>query len=147
MYTYVIKSCGYYKIGKTQSIESRLKVFETHNPNFELVYLINIDCENYLHCHFYKKRYKLEWFTLEIEDLEWIRDNEDKLQYNRQDLVLAREKEERDKKTSERVYLQRKNALINKEKQRIKKENYKLKQKEDDEKLKELIKTNPEIFT
>ena len=70
--TYIIESQGYYKIGKTKDLETRLKVFDTHCFKFAVVKLIYSDIEDVLHEVFKHKRIKLEWFALDKEDLDSI---------------------------------------------------------------------------
>lgn len=70
--TYVIKSQGHYKIGKTMDLGMRLRSFNTHCFDFKLVKLIYSDIEALLHVKFAKKRVKLEWFKLTKKDLAMI---------------------------------------------------------------------------
>ncbi len=79
MYTYIIESQGYYKIGKAKDVDRRLKDYNTHNPVFKLIIVIGSDCEKYLHLRFATKRFKYEWFKLLQEDIKWIRDNQTRI--------------------------------------------------------------------
>lgn len=72
MITYIIESQGFYKIGKTKNISTRLKCFNTHCFNFKLIKIIYKDIESLLHLVFAEKRVKLEWFNLDDEDLLFI---------------------------------------------------------------------------
>lgn len=72
MITYIIKSQGYYKIGKTKDIATRLKVFNTHCFEFKLIKLIYADIETLLHTKFESKRVKLEWFKLSKSDFKKV---------------------------------------------------------------------------
>lgn len=93
MYTYILKSQGYYKIGMAINLEKRLKSYSTHNPVWELVYSLPFNCEKYLHFHFDIKRFKHEWFSLSIDDLHWIKSNEDYL-FNKQNFFQTKKEKE-----------------------------------------------------
>lgn len=62
---YLIESGNFYKIGYAKDIKQRLKAYNTHNPNFNLIDYMEGDVqdEHTLHelCIDYKE--KLEWFT------------------------------------------------------------------------------------
>lgn len=62
---YLIESGNFYKIGYAKDIKQRLKAYNTHNPNFNLIDYMegDIQDEHTLHelCMDYKE--KLEWFT------------------------------------------------------------------------------------
>lgn len=73
MYTYLIKSQDLYKIGKAVNWEERKNMYNTHNPYWELVYLIAGDVENALHVKFKNSRVKGEWFKLNDVDVEEIK--------------------------------------------------------------------------
>lgn len=73
MITYIIKSQHYYKIGKTNHQARRLKEYDTHNPDFEVIHIIPINCEKQLHELFKDKHHKLEWFLLDDTDIEIIK--------------------------------------------------------------------------
>lgn len=66
MITYIIKSGEYFKIGKTVNLAKRLKQYDTHNPDYQMVIGIDGDCEEYLHKLFELYHYKLEWFKLPL---------------------------------------------------------------------------------
>lgn len=72
MVTYIIKSNGLYKIGKTVHLENRLSSYATHNPFFELIMKLEGDYESQLHTHFKDKHIKLEWFKLDDSDISSI---------------------------------------------------------------------------
>lgn len=72
MITYILKSQGLHKIGKTKDLEDRLAAYRTHNPYFELIYTIPVDCEELLHNLFKSKRKHLEWFELDDNDIAKI---------------------------------------------------------------------------
>lgn len=71
-------SIGYYKIGRSISPEVRVKAFSVEMP-FE----IKLEClveskdmhelELYFHRHFKDKRVKGEWFQLDAQDVEYIK--------------------------------------------------------------------------
>lgn len=68
---------GYTKIGKTSSVDARIKSHATSNPGAKLLFAIQGDgkTDGKLHNHFKDKRVKLEWFDLTEDDLQWIREN------------------------------------------------------------------------
>jgi hypothetical protein len=80
-YVYVIKDVdisGYYKIGRTTDLYTRLSTFEVKLP-FEIEVIAILQCgnaiqlERELHRRFASKRVKGEWFNLSTDDLEAIR--------------------------------------------------------------------------
>lgn len=78
-YVYLLRSeNGYYKIGRTQDPQNRVKTFGIQLP-FEVEYecLIKTDAmvklEKQLHDHFAHKRIKGEWFNLSPDDVEYIK--------------------------------------------------------------------------
>lgn len=70
---------GTFKIGKTKHIEKRMNLFNVKLP-FEnkLVFLIKTgnhhQTEVAFHKHFSNKRVEGEWFTLDREDINWIKE-------------------------------------------------------------------------
>lgn len=72
MFTYLIKSHNLYKIGKARDVDKRVKTYRTHNPKFELIKIIEGDCERSLHSIYHHKRIKGEWFDLDDYDLSKI---------------------------------------------------------------------------
>lgn len=72
MFTYIIKSQGFYKIGRASNIKKRLSAYKTHNPSFELIKKIEGDYESSLHFLFLKKHSHLEWFNLNQDDINSI---------------------------------------------------------------------------
>jgi hypothetical protein len=70
---------GTFKIGKTKHIEKRMNLFTVKLP-FEnkLVYLIKTgdhhQTEIAFHKHFSNKRLEGEWFSLNKDDISWIKD-------------------------------------------------------------------------
>ena len=79
---YVIRSIsGYYKIGHTNDISNRLHTFTVKLP-FEIeleVWILAEDCrglEAWMHRHFASKRVNGEWFSLNNNDLEYLKDLE-----------------------------------------------------------------------
>jgi len=112
MITYIIKSQGLYRIGKTENLKYRISCFHTHNPSFELIYTIDFDCELFLQNKFKEKNVKLEWFNLEENDIIWIRENKTLLSNNTfESLSILRKQKE------EELLIQKK--LIKKEKKRL----------------------------
>ena len=69
---YLIESQDYYKIGYTKNITSRLKSYNTTNPNFTLLLTEEGDTtdESTLHHLCKEYRYKLEWFHKNPKILE-----------------------------------------------------------------------------
>lgn len=69
---YLIKSAEYLKIGYTDNLDSRLKQYDTHNPNYELLGTQNLSKwhESKLHEMCKEHHAKLEWFydTQEVRD-------------------------------------------------------------------------------
>ncbi len=85
MFTYLIKSQDLYKIGKTSHVENRMKSFKTANPYFELIHVIEGDCEAHLHDKFKDARSHLEWFYLSDEDINYI------VKYKKEEVCQIRE--------------------------------------------------------
>lgn len=79
-YVYLIRSAsGHYKIGRTKDPKNRMKTFGIQLP-FEVEYLCLIETvdmkalEMSLHEQFASKRVNGEWFALDAEDVEYIKD-------------------------------------------------------------------------
>lgn len=72
--TYIIKSGKYYKIGRTSNLNKRLSAFNTLNPDFKLVKVIQGDYEKFLHKFFIDRHYRLEWYSLSNEDINILDD-------------------------------------------------------------------------
>jgi len=73
-YIYVIKSQGFYKIGRTRALGSRLRPYISENPlSIEVVFTFFVyDCmevERILHLEFESKQERGEWFLLDDSDL------------------------------------------------------------------------------
>jgi predicted GIY-YIG superfamily endonuclease len=77
-YVYVMecKRVGYFKIGYTNNISSRLKQLKTANPTIQITYYQKVnnmfELETFLHERFKNKKVKGEWFDLtnaEIVDI------------------------------------------------------------------------------
>jgi len=72
-YLYIIKTNEKYKIGFTKNWNNRKKSYETHLPEYKIIYLIKIldafNLEEYLHLLFKDKKVKGEWFNLSNEDI------------------------------------------------------------------------------
>ena len=71
MKTYVMKSGKLHKIGKSRTPHSRLKSFQTSNPDIELILVCDEDAmsEKTLHTMFTGKRRGLECFELSEADI------------------------------------------------------------------------------
>lgn len=69
MKTYIIKSQGHYKIGKTTNINNRLSSYRTHCFDFEILKVYDGDYESFFHKKFSACRVKGEWFNLTDENL------------------------------------------------------------------------------
>ena len=80
-YIYLLKCGGFYKIGITQNLEKRLKsYYVTENPfKIEIIFQKIIDnpeeAEKELSNKFQNKRFRGEWFKLNKEDVQWIKQN------------------------------------------------------------------------
>jgi hypothetical protein len=72
MYTYIIESQGYYKIGKATDIDKRLASYRTHSVMFKVIKIYPVNYEKVLHHLFTNKLYKLEWFNLDENDIRNI---------------------------------------------------------------------------
>lgn len=78
-YVYVIRAdTGHYKIGRTNNIPARMKLFAVKLPfDFEIVYAIPcvdmVDAERQLHLIYANKRTNGEWFNLTDSDVEVIK--------------------------------------------------------------------------
>ena len=73
-YVYVIKCQDYYKIGKANNVDSRLRDLQVSNPyDLELIKTFEVDdgfrFEKFLHKTFKNKHSRGEWFKLSREDL------------------------------------------------------------------------------
>ncbi len=77
-YIYLLKSeTGYYKIGYTKDMHTRMKAFGVHLPfKVELLHTITTDdmytTEQALHQHFAHCRANGEWFALTDDEVAWI---------------------------------------------------------------------------
>ena len=76
-YVYLIKSGDYHKIGLTRrNPRTRLKELTTPE-GVSLVHVIETTdpegCEKFLHEEFKHQRAEREWFKLDKEDVEWIK--------------------------------------------------------------------------
>lgn len=76
-YVYLLKAGPYYKIGKTQNVDERIKQLATLPPfDLELVHVIPSPqphkLESVLHKRFDDLRVNGEWFLLGTEDVEYI---------------------------------------------------------------------------
>lgn len=78
---------GTFKIGKTKHIEKRMNLFNVKLP-FEnkLIFLIKTgnhhQTEVAFHKHFSNKRVEGEWFTLNREDINWIKEGKYTIKIN-----------------------------------------------------------------
>ena len=77
-YIYLIKSNDYYKIGRALNFKDRLKTYRTENPHeTEVVFQKQVDdyvgIESMLLKKFKDKQHRGEWFTLSIEDINYIK--------------------------------------------------------------------------
>lgn len=57
-----------------KNLPGRLKVYNTCNPNYELLFYLKGDFEGFLHEKFEGRRHKFEWFILNDEDINYIRE-------------------------------------------------------------------------
>ena len=78
-FVYLLKADnGFYKIGRTKSLDDRIKQLEIASPHeLELILVIETDnCRNIeesLHLRFDDKRSRGEWFELSEADVEYIK--------------------------------------------------------------------------
>lgn len=76
-YVYIIKSNGLYKIGRATNLDGRLAQLRTAAPFLQEIHTIRSrefrELEAWLHWHFRDKRIAGEWFTLNGDDLEFIK--------------------------------------------------------------------------
>ncbi len=77
-YIYIIQGGGFYKIGCTNDVKERINTFAPKLPfETEIIFTIKVndkyDAENFLHTRFANKRMNGEWFTLDEDDIAWIR--------------------------------------------------------------------------
>lgn len=73
---YLIESSDYYKIGYCKDIETRMRSYRTHNPDWLLIDVMEGDRtkEQFLHNLLKLYRYKLEWFYKDDYILEFWKD-------------------------------------------------------------------------
>lgn len=66
---------GYYKIGESNNPKFREKTLQSEEPEIELQWWTNasLEDEDYLHWHFHSKRIRGEWFSLTLDDVEFIK--------------------------------------------------------------------------
>ena len=71
MVTYIIKdlSTGFYKIGRTKNFKQRFSNLSTGNINLKQILIINGDEERFLHKLYQNKHIKLEWYSLNQNDI------------------------------------------------------------------------------
>lgn len=72
VYTYLLKSKGEYKIGKSVDPEKRLRQLQTGNTDVRLIAYGEGMTEKALHNKFAERRTKGEWFKLKVGDVETI---------------------------------------------------------------------------
>lgn len=76
-YVYLVKSGDYHKIGLTRR-DPRTRIREITTPEgTSVVHVIETydpeGCEKFLHEEFKYKRAEREWFRLDKEDVEWVK--------------------------------------------------------------------------
>ena len=78
MITYVIfdSVTGLFKIGKTKDMRKRFSTLSTSNLNLHIVLQLHYVSEDLLHTLFKDKRVKKEWFKLNLQDIEDIKEVE-----------------------------------------------------------------------
>jgi hypothetical protein len=76
--TYVIfdSVTGLFKIGKTKNMRKRFSTLSTSNLNLHIVLQLQHVSEDLLHTLFKDKRVKKEWFRLNLQDIEDIKEIE-----------------------------------------------------------------------
>ena len=79
-YIYLLKSKGFYKIGRTLQPEKRIEIYQTENP-FGIKVIFQKEVADYvaketeLLSKFKDKNHRGEWFKLNKEDILWIKEN------------------------------------------------------------------------
>jgi hypothetical protein len=68
-FTYLLKSNGLYKIGKSKDPHKRLSQIKTGNPDVQLITYGTGSSESYLHTLFAKNRVSGEWFKFDEKKL------------------------------------------------------------------------------
>ncbi|MCM3360286.1 GIY-YIG nuclease family protein [Psychrobacillus sp. MER TA 171] len=110
---------GTFKIGKTKHIEKRMNLFNIKLP-FEnkLIYLIKTgnhhQTEVVFHKHFASKRLEGEWFSLNREDMNWIKSGKytDEINYT---INNKKEIDENDKEKITEEHLKKEKLLTKKQ--------------------------------
>ena len=110
---------GTFKIGKTKHIEKRMNLFNIKLP-FEnkLIYLIKTgnhhQTEVAFHKHFSSKRLEGEWFSLNREDMKWIKSGKytDEIDYTINDM---KEKHKQDKEKMVEEHIKNEKPLTEKQ--------------------------------
>jgi hypothetical protein len=78
-YIYLIKSQNLYKIGRAKKIKDRIRAYKTENP-FGIEILLQVKVDNYIKEEnmlldmFKEKKVRGEWFSLNEEDVELIKE-------------------------------------------------------------------------
>lgn len=143
MNTYIIKAQGYYKIGKSANMKKRLETYDTCNPVYELIHVIEFNCEVFLHKFFFHRHFKAEWYSLTWDDIMWIKTNEQYLWENSSDNTQCDYEKTRKLSVSRDISIKRQ-SLYNKQvflkEQEIRKKEKKEEDKLNSTKIKEQIK-------
>ena len=74
-FTYLIQQDEYLKIGFTNNLFNRIRQYETHNVNPNLIYYIIGNVEKELHQLFYEYKYKNEWFYYNDNIIKYFNEN------------------------------------------------------------------------
>jgi len=77
-YIYILKNKEFYKIGRSKNPKNRIKSYVTENPDeIEIILCEYVDdykkAEEELHILFKDKKHRGEWFKLNNEDIELIK--------------------------------------------------------------------------
>jgi hypothetical protein len=77
---YLIESSDYYKIGKAKDVNKRMRQYATHNPDYQLLDMLDApdSIEVLLHNFLRRWKYKTEWFYKDpyiLEQWEYIKQN------------------------------------------------------------------------
>jgi hypothetical protein len=79
-YVYLLKSRNLYKIGRAKNMQNRMKFYKTENP-FKIKVIFQKEVDDYIGKEtellkkFKDKNYKGEWFSLNSQDIKWIKQN------------------------------------------------------------------------
>ena len=75
-YVYLLKSGDLYKIGFASDWQKRKKSYDTHNPDYKLIFLYkgydSFEVESFLHKKYIDKNVQGEWFDLSDDEILYL---------------------------------------------------------------------------